>query len=201
MAIINWPSADSFIPRQLAFGASTPKSAFVSFFTGAVQSVGHLSDRLRCVITLPPCDPAAGQEREAFFIGLASTGDWVRIAHLHRAEPLGTLRGLPTAAAAAAAGARTLQVQTTPGATLVGGDMLGTGSQLLMVAYGGCTANGSGVATVPLALPLQAAVSSGATVTWSAPTGQFQLAADAPMATYGRSRWQGVLELPFQQVP
>ena len=199
MATINWPTAPAFVPRALRFGASTPKSAFGAFFTGQVQSVGHLADRLRCTISLPPCDAVAGQAREAFFLGLASTGDWVRLQHLHRSEPLGTLRGLPTVAANALAGARTLLVQTTAAVTLVGGDMLGTGNQLLMTGYDGALANGVGVISMPLVLPLALPVTAGAVVTWQAPVGTFQLAADAVGVDYGRGRWQAAIDLTFMQ--
>jgi hypothetical protein len=199
-SIVNWPSAAAFQPRALSFGASTPKSAFAGFFTGQIQSIGHLSDRLRCTVTLPPCNAADGQAREAFFLALASTGDWVRMHHLHRTEPLGTLRGLPTVATSALAGARTLQVQTTAGATLIGGDMLSTGNQLLMTAYAGATADGAGVIAMPLVLPLALAVSAGASVAWQAPTALFQLASDLAEVGYGRGRWQAVLDLPFVQV-
>lgn len=199
MATIDWPAGPAFQPRALRFGASTPKSGFGAFFTGQRQVISHLADRLRCTISLPPCGPDDGQRREAFFMGLVSTGDWVRLQHMHRSEPLGTLRGLPTVATAALAGARTLRLNTTPGATLEGGDLLGTGGQLVMAAYSGAVADGSGLLVLPLALPLVLPVSVGAAVLWQAPTSTFQLMLDEVGVDYGRGRWQAALELPFLQ--
>lgn len=198
--IINWPAADAFVPRAVRFGASTPKSAFGAFFTGQVQSIGHLADRLRCTVTLPPCDPVAGQQREAFFLALASSGDWVRVQHLQRRDPLGTLRGSPTVAIAAAAGARTLQVASIVGATLTGGDIFSVGNQLLMVGYPGAVADGTGTLAVPLVLPLVLAAAAGTPVVWNQPTGVFQLPGVAGMdVDYGRGRWQGQIEINLLQ--
>lgn len=198
--IINWPAAAAFVPRALRFGASTPKSAFGAFFTGQVQSIGHLSDRLRCTVTLPPCDPSAGQQREAFFLALASSGEWVRLQHQHRLDPLGTMRGTPTVGASAAAGARTLHVATVAGATLQGGDVFSTGNQLLMCGYAGAIADGGGDLAVPLVLPLAQAVTAGAAVLWDQPTGVFQMAGvDGMDVDYGRGRWQGQIEINLLQ--
>lgn len=58
--------------------------------------------------------------------------------------------------------------------TLLAGDMLGVGGLLLMVASD-CTANGSGVVTVPITNRLRVAQSSGAAVTWNQPTAAFRL--------------------------
>lgn len=198
--IINWPSAAAFVPRALRFGASTPKSAFGAFFTGQVQSLGHLSDRLRCIVTLPPCDPAAAQQREAYFLALASSGEWVRLQHTQRLDPLGTMRGTPTVGASAAAGARTLTLATVAGATLLGGDVFSTGNQLLMCGYAGAVANGAGAMVVPLVLPLAQAVTASAAVLWDRPTGVFQMAGvDGLDVDYGRGRWQGQLEINLLQ--
>lgn len=201
MATVDWPAGPAWTPREMTFGISTPKSAYTAPFSGEVQMVGHLADRLRCTLTLPPCDPAAGQAREAFFLGLASSGDVVRMGHLHRAEPLGTLRGLPVVVFAAAAGARSLQVDTTPGATLTGGDMLGIGSQLLMVGHAGAVANGAGRMVVPLVMPLIGAVAAGASVVWQSPVGRWQLAGLTGLdVTYGRARWARQQEVALLQV-
>jgi hypothetical protein len=60
------------------------------------------------------------------------------------------------------------------GRTLLAGDMLGAGGQLLMVQTD-CTVNGSGQIVVPLVNRLRAAISAGGTVTWNAPTAPFRL--------------------------
>lgn len=200
MATIDWPSDAAFVPRALRIGVNVAKSSWAGFFSGQVQQVSHAADRLRCTVTLPPCDGAAGARREAWLLGLASTGDWVRMPHLHRIVPAGTLRGLPTVAASALAGARSVQITTTPGATLVGGDVLGINGQLVMVGYAGAAADGAGLITVPLALPLPVPVSTSLPVLWQLPPGLWQLLGASPDVDYGRGAWQGTVEIAMQQV-
>lgn len=201
MSTLDWPTLRAFGTAQLRFGASTPKSSFTGFFDGQTQSISHLADRLRCTVTMPPCNAADGATREAFFMEAASAGHWLRLPHLHRREPRGSLRGTPTVASSAAAGARTLLVQTLAGVTLAAGDPLGAASgQLLLAGYAGATANGSGVMTLPLVLPLRASLGAGTALTWSAPTATFQLATDITDFVYGRGAWQQALELQFVEV-
>jgi len=200
MATVDWPSTRPFTPQRMKFGASTPKSAWAAPFTGQTQSISHLADRLMCSVVLPPCSRADAGLREAFFMSLASTGDWVRMGHWQRRIPLGTLRGTPTAQATASAGARTLSVQTTAGATMLGGDILGANGQLIIAAYAGATANGSGVMSLPLVLPLRASISSGASLTWSSPTATWQLATDQIDLEYFAPRMQDGFEVPLREV-
>ena len=89
---------------------------------------------------------------------------------------------------------------TTAGATLLGGDILGVDGQLLMTAYAGATANGSGVLSMPLVLPLRAAMSSGAALTWSSPTTTWQLAVDQIDLEYFAPRLQDGVEVPLREV-
>lgn len=201
MATVDWPLGHAFEPREFVVGASVPKSAFAGFFTGSSQSVSHLADRLRISITLLPCSPDEGALREAFITELVSAGHWVRLWHMIRSVPRGTLRGSPTISANAAAGARSVEISTTPGATLLGGDMLGAAGQLLPVGYAGAVADGGGNIIVPLQIPLRLPVSIGQAVTWAAPTGTFQLALDQVDVSYARGRWQQPVQLPFREVP
>ena len=184
----------------MKFSPRVPKSAFAAAYTGQTQEVSHSADRIVLSMTLGPCrEPEAG-ERESFFWSLASTGDWVNLWHMQRPIPNGTLRGSPTAGAAASAGARTLTVQTTAGATLKAGDMLGNAGQLLMCAYPGATANGSGVLTMPLVMPLRKAVSNTSALTWDKPTGTFKLQAEQPETSYVAPRMQLGMDLVFLEV-
>lgn len=200
MAVLNWPPGRAFTPRLLTPGVRAPKTGWRSFFTGQFQGVGHLADRYRFAMVLPPCDAVDGQYREAFFFGMVSTGDWVRLPHLHRSAPLGSMRGLPVVALDTAAGARTVPITTTAGATLAGGDVLSSGNQVLMVAAAGAVASGLGLAQVPLVLPLAQPLAQGTAVNWASPTGTFQLAGvDALDVEYARGRWQAALELSFVQ--
>lgn len=200
MATLDWPTGRAFRPDRVKFSATTPKAAWSAPLTGQTQSISHLSDRLMCTVTLPPCTQDDAGQREAFFMALASTGDWVRLGLRQRPAPLGTLRGTPTMAASASAGARTISVQTTAGATLIGGDALGANGQLLLAGYAGATANGSGVMSLPLVLPLRAALSSGAALAWSAPTATWQLAVDQIDFDYYSYMMQDGIEIPLREV-
>lgn len=200
MATVNWPTDRAFQPDRVKIGASTPKSAWSAFFTGQTQSISHLADRLQCTVTLPPCTQADAGLRESFFMSLASTGDWVRLGLKQRPVPLGTLRGSPTVQADAAAGARTISVQTTAGATLLGGDALGVNGQLLLATYAGATANGSGVMSLSLVLPLRAALTAGDALTWNSPTATWQLASDQIDFDYYSFQMQDGLEIPLREV-
>ncbi len=200
MATVDWPTGSAFQPERMKLSASVAKSAWSAFFTGQVQSISHLADRLTCTVMLPPCSQSDAALREAFFMGLVSTGDWVRLGMKQRPTPLGTLRGTPTVAANASAGARTISVQTTAGATLLGGDALGADDQLLMAAYAGATADGSGVMSLPLVLPLRVALTSGDSLTWQSPTGLWQLAVDQIDFGYFSWQMQDALEIPLREV-
>ena len=201
MSTLDWPALRAFGAARFSFGASTPKSAFAGFFDGQVQSISHLADRLRCTVSMTACNAADGATREAFFMEMASAGHWVRLSHLQRSEPRGSLRGSPTVASSGTAGTRTLLVQTVPGVTLVAGDALGAASgQLLLTGYAGGTANGSGVLSLPLVLPLRASLGAGTSLTWAAPTAIFQIDTDVTQFTYGRRAWQHPLELQFSEV-
>jgi hypothetical protein len=200
MATLNWPAGRAFGARHYSFGVSTPKSAFAGFFTGQSQSISHLADRLRCTVLMPKCEPVDAARREAFFMEVGSAGHWVRMGHLQRTEPAGTLRGTPTLVANALAGARSISIQSVVNATLLGGDPLGAGGQLLFVGHAGAVADGIGVLVVPLVLPLRAALVEGAAVAWAAPTTTFQLVTDLALFRYGRARWAEELELEFAEV-
>lgn len=109
MATQDWPSDRAFMGAEVRPGADVSKSTFRGFYTGNRGTTSHLADRLTCEVLLPPCkDRADAARREAFFMGLVSTGDWVRFGMLYRREPLGTMRGSPTVNGAVAAGARSL---------------------------------------------------------------------------------------------
>lgn len=201
MATIDWPTTAPYRPSALEWGVRTPRSAWQAHYTGQRQSVSHLADRMHCTIWMPALVNAIqAAEREAFFAEIASAGHWLRLGHFHRRAPLGTLRGAPTVQAAALAGARTLMVQGVAGDTLTGGDMLGVGGHLLMVGYAGSVANGAGVLTVPLALPLLAPVSLGAALVWSAPTAAFEVLATDSTASYGAGWTQAPMQIDLVQV-
>jgi len=201
MATLDWPSTRAFQPASITWGARTPKSTWRAFFTGQRQQVSHAADRLRATLELPPCLPADAGRREAYLLALARTGDWVRLRHYAREAPAGTLRGSPLVNANAAAGATSIVLKNcATGATLIGGDMLGIGGNLLTVAYAGAVEAGGGLMTVPLLLPLRVAVATDNAVTWDKPTGTFQFEPDAVDMEYTAPRVQRGVSLQFTEV-
>lgn len=200
MATIDWPSTGHFSPRTFTVGARVAKAAWSATFTGQRQSLSHLADRLYATLELRACTPVQGAEREAYLTDLVSAGHWVRLRHFLRAAPRGTLRGTPTVSTDAAAGARSFVLAGSAGATLLAGDVLGVAGQLLPVAYAGAVVGGGGTVSVPLQIPLRQALTAGASVGWSAPTGTFQLVPDSIDLTYGRAQWQQPLTLLFREV-
>lgn len=200
MATLDWPAGRHFVAANLRFGVHVPKSGWAGFFVAQQQTLSHEADRLRCTVSLPPCGPDGAAEREAFFAAVVSAGHWVRLGRQHQLLPRGTLRGTPTVAANAAAGARTLQVQGVVGDTLLAADALGSNGQLMLTGYAGAVANGSGVLTVPLVMPLRVALAAAAALTWQEPTGTWQLAADLTEVVYGRAGWQAPIEVPLIEV-
>ena len=199
MSTLSWPTSRAFLPAAMRWGVNTPRMAWAAPYTGQVQSISHLADRLTCTLSLPPVRRAEAGPREAYIMELHSAGHWVTMYHRQRPAPVGTMRGSPTVRTSAIAGARTLVIDTSGTPTLVGGDMLGVGSQLLMVGYAGATGV-AGVITVPLALPLRAAVSAGAAVTWDKPTGTFQIVGVAPEFSYQAPGHQMGLEVMLAEV-
>jgi hypothetical protein len=173
MATLDWPAQRWATPATMRWSVQSQGAAWSAAYTGQAQRISHLADRWRVTMTLPVARAEQAGAREAFLSALARSGDWVRLWHFARPVPLGTLRGNPTASAASR-GATSLTVNTTPGATLLAGDMLGVGGQLVQAASN-ATANGSGVAVVPLVMPLRLTVTNGTAVVWNQPTGTFQL--------------------------
>lgn len=202
MATWDWPSLDAFVPREVVIGARVPKTRFDAFFTGTQQTISHLADRYRATVRLPACTPEEGFVREAFFTEVVSAGHHLRLGHPAQFQPRGTLRGTLTVQAPAAAGARTLVIQGgTPGAgTLLGGDVLAAGDQLLQCGWQGATASG-GVLTLPMVLPLRRALAAGTAVAWLQPRARWQLLAEQVDLTYRRGRWQQPVELMLVEDP
>jgi hypothetical protein len=183
MDIADWPTQRGFYPSSLSWDAVSPSTSWSAVYTGQTQSISHLADRLRVSVEMPAVGLEDSGPREAFFMWLKSTGNWIRARHWSRSAPKGTMRGTPTVRVAAGAGARTLEIQTTAGATLVGGDVLKVGQQLLQARVA-ATANGSGHLSLPLVLPLRQPVTVGNAITWDAPTGTFQVVQADSMPTY-----------------
>lgn len=151
---------------------------FTGHYTPATQAVDLLGERWSAVVHLSPTTSQlyAGR-REAFFDRLKGPANWLSLWHLKRPAPLGTMRGSPTLSAAAAQLANTAAVYGS--GTLLAGDMIGIGGQLVRVM-----ADVTLPGTVEFQPRLRAAMVSGTAVTWDKPAANFILTADGVPVVY-----------------
>lgn len=201
--IVDWPTSRAFMGAQFSIGVDVSESGARGFYTQNAQWRSNLSGRLTCIVTLPACrDRDDAGRREGWLFAIRSHRYWVRFGVPHRPIPRGTLRGTPTVTNNAAAGATSIDITTTAGATLAAGDFLGCGTNtLIMIGIDGDTANGSGaMAACPLAYPLPVALTAGASLTWDSPAGLWELDADAAQIDYTPGVIQQGFAIPFRQV-
>lgn len=154
-------------------------------FGGSEQTIDLLNDRWLCSVDLAADLAPAGAALEAFIAAMRGRVNTVSLYHFVRPAPRGTARGTLALAASAAQGAAIIQVTgcSPSNGTFLAGDMFGVGGLLVMVATD--TAAVSGVATIALANRLRVAQSSGASVTWNAPTAPFKLLSGGPVRYTG----------------
>lgn len=179
MADYTWPSTALFVPSRFQMRVASTTRSFPSPYSQQVQVVDLMADFWKVVVTLTgdaASNDLGGGQVEAFFDRLKGQANRVILWNLQRPTPFGTMRGSPTLKTAAAQFANTLSIQTTAGATLRAGDMIGAGQQLFRV-LADATANGSGVLTAEVAPRVRAAagIAAGSAVTWSSPTAPFRL--------------------------
>lgn len=180
MAIFDFPV--DLMPSTFEWGSDKAAVQHTSPFTRAVESVEFPGERWRVGLGMPTwraSNPKAALA-EAFFGRLAGGSERVRLWHLRRPQPLGTLRGAPTLAAPAVRGDLQLLIATT--GSLRAGDLVGCGGQLFQ-CFADCAAV-AGVLTVPLVQRVRAGLGNGAAVTWDRPTALFVMPATASAAGY-----------------
>ena len=162
------------VPASMVWGLQRKTVRSTSDFTGFSQTADLLTWLWLVELRINNSNrKTVASEIEALFNLLAGGVDKLQLHRMDKPAPRGTLRGTPTLIGSHAQFAASLSVQTTAGATLLAGDMLGVAGQLLQVAAN-CTANGSGVATVPLVNRLRATVATGTAVMWDKPTALFR---------------------------
>lgn len=148
----------------------------VSQFASAtfVQAVDLLAWGWRVRVTFPPDAPALAGRLSALTKAMAGGVLRLRLHNRYRPEPLGSMRGSPVLANPATQFSDTLEIQATPGATLLSGDLIGIGGQLFEV-FGDAVANGSGVMAAKVLNRTRVSLSTGAAVVWDKPTAAFIL--------------------------
>jgi hypothetical protein len=176
MTVYTLPSG--LVPKRQRLAISAANRIFTSPYSQQLQAVDLMSEVWRTQLDLPDdISNAMGGQLEALIDRLKGRVNKLAVGNFKRREPLGTMRGTPIVATLAAQLANTLIIQTTAGASLLAGDMLGV-SGLLLRVLADAVADGSGLITVEIAPRLRVAVAAGATVIWSQPTSNFVLAAD-----------------------
>lgn len=193
-AAIDWPS--DWLVSAMTWRLQPMTRVTTSPYSGAQQVVDLIGDRWAVDVRLSPMTLAEAAEREATLGRLRGMLGTVTLWHLLRPEPRGTMRGTPVLASAAARGAQTLAITTTASATLLAGDMIGIGGELLMVAAP-ATAGGTGAMTVTLTGRLRGAHAAAAAIVWDRPRATFRVQAQAGIGTsYGPAIGEAVdLEL------
>lgn len=198
LAPIDWPEV--YVPASFDWTTTTGRIAWTSPYTGQMQSISYAADRYLVRLSLPPVERAKAGPREAFFGQAISSGRILRAYHWGRSVPAGTLRGSPVTVGTVAAGVRAIEIEGTAGATLLGGDMLRIGGQLLTVAYEGAFFSGSPArAVVPLAYPTRAPITGGAAVTWDRPRADFKVTDMQAVAQYISGGIQMALDLSLAE--
>lgn len=180
MATHDFPEA--LQPQRLEWRSVKAAAQHRSPFNGAVESVEFPGERWAVSLSMPTWNArnAKAAQAEAFFARLAGGMERLRLWHVLRPEPLGSMRGTPVLAGSVARGALELQI-TTPG-SLRAGDLFKIGNQLFQ-CFADCSSSG-GTLTVPLVQRVRAALTAGAAVAWDRPTALFVLPATTAAAGY-----------------
>ena len=138
---------------------------------GRITTYGLPGARWTCTLTYPAdAEHITRPALEALLVSLEGGVNRLALPHFGRPYPNGTMRGAPTVAITAAAGAKTISLASANG-TLKAGDILGIGGQWVMVKDD--TASTAGSMNVNFMPALRAQASAGASVVWNKPTALF----------------------------
>ena len=179
-----WPS--NFKVGRFEMRVLPNVSAFTAPYTKSVQTLDMLGERWAVKLDLTiEGNPVLGAAREAFFDRLRGPINLIALWNIRFPVPQGTLRGSPTLAGAVAQLSNLLSIAGGAAfSTLLAGDMLGVGGQLVRV-MSNATADTNGLFTGVEVMPrMRVAVASGASVAWNAPTANFMIKADGVPTSY-----------------
>lgn len=182
---------------------------FTGPYTPATQTLDLLGERLMVSMDLPPTDdPIQGAAREAFFNRLKASSNGITMGHQVLTIPQGTMRGggaatwknnaaatavwknnaavtatwqagNPVIGADIAQLANTATIRALPGVTLLAGDWIGFGSQLVQI-MASTVADGSGNMPIEFQPRARALIPAYTQVYWSAPPANFILKPGTP---------------------
>lgn len=116
----DWPTSRAFVPAEMSFGLKKSVLGSRSPYSGTFMPY-ELSggSRLMVSMTLPPCTTDDGFKRWAFFNRISGGLGRVRLGHVLRPVPKGTLRGSPTLKTAVSRGATELVLSNAKGANML----------------------------------------------------------------------------------
>ena len=188
MSTISLPSG--FDPQSCQLTLRTNQRVNASPFGGSEQAVDMLNDRWMLDVDLPESTQDDGAAIEAFIAAMRGQTNVVALYHFARSVPRGTARGTILLNGAVAQGASSIVVDgiSPSTGTILAGDVLGVGGQLLMAAAN-ATASGGG-ATITLVNRVRTALADNAAVTWNAPTALFRMLSTTGVS-YFRARATG----------
>lgn len=166
MATITYPDTPTFVPEQFSIELRANVLVSVSPLTGALTTLQIPGSRWLFALQMPTGSPEWQAQREALLSKLEGQANRLTMWHMGRPVPRGTMRGSPTLASTALAGATTLSISTT--GTLKAGDMIGVGSQLHQVVDDATPAGSVLTVNVRPARRIQA--NAGTAVAWDRPT-------------------------------
>lgn len=193
---IDWPAA--LKAAIFEWGLTRAVVQFRSPVSSQFQAVDLLSEFWTVAVTLPPALRTQGGAAEAFVNQLVGGAQPVNLYHMQRQTPTGTMRGTPTLAVAAAQFAKTFQLSGASG-TLLAGDLIGLGGQILQVAAD-TVDDGSGNMTVTTVNRIRSSQTIGAAVMWNKPTAQFCAADPSSVFKYDPDKLDTVA-IALQEVP
>ncbi len=178
MADITFPtlSRESVrVHRQVPVG---PAQSYRSPFDGTLQTGSSQGPRWQCSLELRPMTEADAVEIQAFVMKLRGQANRALLPYFARKVPRGTisLSGVTVNGALAQGASQVTLAGAGNAKTLLTGDLMKLGDQVVMVVDGPYTSDAAGaMASVKFEYPLRAAVAHGAGVTLDTPTARYIL--------------------------
>lgn len=175
-SIGDWPV--SIVPGSCMMRLAVNQRANAAPNDSSEQVVDLLNDRWFMELTLPAEHFADAAAREAFLNSFRGMANTVNAWPFHRSHIRGSLAGTLTTAGVQPQGSGQVVIGGgTNGQTVLAGDFVGAGGQLLMAAADATVAGGS--ITVPIVNRLRAAIADGQAVTIDKPKAVFRKLSDS----------------------
>lgn len=178
MTDIAFPTFSSAVVQVHRQTCVAPAQMFRSPFDGTLQTGASLGPRWHCSLSIRPLLEADAVEFEAYIMKLRGQANRALLPYFKRTAPRGTIAttGVTVDGALAVGATQATLAWCGNTKTLVTGDMMKLGDQLVMVVDGPYTStSGGAMSNVKFEYPLREAVANGAGVTLNAPTLRYVL--------------------------